>query len=1225
MPSSPQHRLSPSPEPKSVQRPVSADVVTQSLSGDELKQESDRCNFRPQARGGNHAPESDDLLVHPRPVGPGVDLRTANLSRVELFGANLLGANLSGVDLAHLDLSSACLDDAMLTGANAHRADLSEASLRGCDLSGADLSEAYLGGANLEGANLQGANLRGANLWRASLKTANLEAADLEGSNLEEANFQGCCLKSAILRGCDWGETILRDADLRQAMLTAAKLSCSSTSSSSGAGAGAEAAGVDLQGSNLSGAQLGGSDLRGVNLTHADLTQTNLRGADLTNADLKNANLTRATLAKATLELTKLDNATLDNVNLEGARLRKIDLENANLRAAKMNRVYLYKTKLDGADLESASLNGAEVLRTSFFGARLEGARFRKADLTDVTFKHAEMNCATFENCKMMRCSWERCRLRNTVWRKARVLGKPDFRGADLAEADLSGVTMPCAVFESSDLWRANLTDAILPRANLEGANLCSANLKGCDLSAANLKGARLESADLERANLTKACLESADLERAKLRNAVLYGADLKECRLGLKAKPDLEGADLRFAVLSGLDLEGASLKGAMLGNAICRNTNFDHVSFDGLTVMRVDWSNASLNHTTWRGADMRCGVFEGAAMEGITLDQKTSLGLANLHGANFVPASVPLCRVPLRCAALYDHVEDDVVQGRGGAGEDGATRRGRGIKKKGRLMLWAQKIGGAAATEVVGEEEEFGGREQNAGTDEEDTDSDEEEGYDADAWEDWDDNKKDEFLILEKAVAAMVEAACEDGHLNAFTRQCGAAMVEFFHAQTSGEGISAAFLERYLSSSSSSDGEVAVSSEEARIRVRFAAARSASVVGRASTFFRICLRRCDRDIKDPREPRRLVASDVQLPSPADEDARPENLVSISSSGNEAADMEHFSEDDTLVRCESVARMCGGGAILVRDIYDTVCDFCAARNSTHTQWRCKACDYNLCGPCYAAKRERNRTIMRGIRSQDKISSSSAGRTSVRTRRQARSRPVYRQLLSFLTKWERRHQIETDRAASKPMFLRKQFAQIRRRLRDAQLNYPSGFEASSWSQLARRMLWSDPRILHRQLKDMDFVLDRLQRAENTPIEEKSWQDFVESIVALRDLLPKVRTQRAVRVLECIFGDEELLKAVGLGELMMGIIGGEATPPVLLTRLKADVGAHLKQNFYEYTVALEAEQTSIRRVIALQDRCFSAVGAMIAGVFFGAANFAFKMMHDHWWMPGEFQEF
>ncbi|MDU5415557.1 MAG: pentapeptide repeat-containing protein [Cutibacterium avidum] len=113
---------------------------------------------------------------------------------------NLRKANLSGVNLHGADMRKADLRDANLSWADLRGANLREANLCGADLSWANLREADLRGANLREANLRGAKLRGANLsW------TKLYDADLCGANLSWANLRGAKLRGANLRGGLWG------------------------------------------------------------------------------------------------------------------------------------------------------------------------------------------------------------------------------------------------------------------------------------------------------------------------------------------------------------------------------------------------------------------------------------------------------------------------------------------------------------------------------------------------------------------------------------------------------------------------------------------------------------------------------------------------------------------------------------------------------------------------------------------------------------------------------------------------------------------------------------------------------------------------------------------------------------------------------------------------------------------------------------------------------------
>ncbi|MFH2039330.1 MAG: pentapeptide repeat-containing protein [Chloroflexota bacterium] len=91
------------------------------------------------------------------------------------------------------------------------------------------------------------------------------------------------------------------------------------------------------------------------------------------------------------------------------------------------------------------------------------------------------------------------------TWRTEHPGLKPNLRGADLQNANLT----------SFNLFKANLANA-----NLNGAILVSANLK-----AAILQGTKLINANLSQAFLNNANLIGADLSEADLTNAVLTNA----------------------------------------------------------------------------------------------------------------------------------------------------------------------------------------------------------------------------------------------------------------------------------------------------------------------------------------------------------------------------------------------------------------------------------------------------------------------------------------------------------------------------------------------------------------------------------------------------------------------------------------------------------------------------------------------------------------------------
>ena len=104
----------------------------------------------------------------------------------------------------------------------------------GCNLQGADLSSLDLGGANLQGAilvganlastRLEGADLRGANLASANLGMANLKRADLSGSSLKKTNLKNSSVIEACFKGADLSSANLSGAEMTNASFEMARV-----------------------------------------------------------------------------------------------------------------------------------------------------------------------------------------------------------------------------------------------------------------------------------------------------------------------------------------------------------------------------------------------------------------------------------------------------------------------------------------------------------------------------------------------------------------------------------------------------------------------------------------------------------------------------------------------------------------------------------------------------------------------------------------------------------------------------------------------------------------------------------------------------------------------------------------------------------------------------------------------------------------------------------------
>lgn len=244
---------------------------------------------------------------------------------------------------------------------------------------------------------------------------------------------------------------------------------------------------------------------------------------------------------------------TIYTGKLNNLDLSRADLSQVNKGSAQFTLV-LNNLMLSGVNFRSANLAGASLDNSSFYGpgedgrfgtfddwvADLSGADLRDAELTGVNLNNAVMNSTNF-----IRARLNRAKLSNS-----------HLAGANLSSAQLIAADLRQSVLENASLTGADLGEAKLDRANLQGARLGQVKAVGGEFSFTNLSESNLYGAQLSRVNFSNANLKDADLGLTKLVGANLKNAQLQNAKL---RNANLSAADLRGANLAGADLQGAT------------------------------------------------------------------------------------------------------------------------------------------------------------------------------------------------------------------------------------------------------------------------------------------------------------------------------------------------------------------------------------------------------------------------------------------------------------------------------------------------------------------------------------------------------------------------------------------------------------------------------------------------------------------------------------------
>ena len=109
-------------------------------------------------------------------------------------------------------------------------------------------------------------------------------------------------------------------------------------------------------------------------------------------------------------------------------------------------------------------------------------------------------------------------------WREQYPAIRPDLRGADLSDANLSSADLSLVNFNGAHLSHVRFSNANLSGAYFRGANLSGADLTGAKLSLATFGGTNLSGADLTGARVLFTIFAGIDLSQVKGLETVVHG-----------------------------------------------------------------------------------------------------------------------------------------------------------------------------------------------------------------------------------------------------------------------------------------------------------------------------------------------------------------------------------------------------------------------------------------------------------------------------------------------------------------------------------------------------------------------------------------------------------------------------------------------------------------------------------------------------------------------------
>ncbi len=218
---------------------------------------------------------------------------------------------------------------------------------------------------------------------------------------------------------------------------------------------------MQLEYAKLNDANLTGASFFQSTLAHADLSGVNLTYADLWQGDLTAANLTGATITGTNLgEATRygfVDSQLYSTASYQMKDLRGLALSGStgmyltNLSTWDFHGQNLADASLHLCNLTDADLSGADLTNASFSNSQLSGAKFTGAIVTRASLTHATEYGFTKEQLYSTASYKDRNLQGIGLWNND--LTGWDFRGQNLASAELRNSTFDAAIFDSATTY----------------------------------------------------------------------------------------------------------------------------------------------------------------------------------------------------------------------------------------------------------------------------------------------------------------------------------------------------------------------------------------------------------------------------------------------------------------------------------------------------------------------------------------------------------------------------------------------------------------------------------------------------------------------------------------------------------------------------------------------------------------------------------------------------
>lgn len=336
-------------------------------------------------------------------------------------------------------------------------------------------------------------------------------ATDFSDSNLHNISFVGSVLRNCIFTKANIEGSIFTGVDLEETIFDESKA-------------------------------------RNCNFTYANMENIFINNSDFNNSIFDYTNLVKANFLTSNLNFILARRALFKNTKIGKSNFNYADLSHSNFAESQIMNCTFFRS-----NLKNALFNQTKILNTCYNFSTLAYADFTESQIADCSFNfvyapNVNFNATycssaiTFDdafliNAKLSNLHTDQLSCTNSIMHNTDLTDanihvvtlneasainincqnsvfntiKANF--ANLAKANLDGLSSHKSSWESSILIKSNITNAKITNGNFTYADLCSANCTKSNFKHGNFSHAKLNNTQLVETNLEEANLSNAEID----------------------------------------------------------------------------------------------------------------------------------------------------------------------------------------------------------------------------------------------------------------------------------------------------------------------------------------------------------------------------------------------------------------------------------------------------------------------------------------------------------------------------------------------------------------------------------------------------------------------------------------------------------------------------------------------------------------------------------------